>query len=79
MLMELTIALPCTHFSPASITAHFEESIMIGTREMSGSAAIRLRKVTIAFSESSMPSSMLTSSMLAPLSTCWRATSSAAA
>jgi hypothetical protein len=33
----------------------------------------------MAFSESSMPSSMLTSSMLAPFSTCWRATSSAAA
>ena len=77
--MEFTTALPCTHFNPASITDHFEESIIKGTREMSGSAATRLRKVTIAFSESSMPSSMLTSSMLAPLSTCWRATSSAAA
>jgi hypothetical protein len=36
--------LPCRHFSPASITDHFELSIMIGTRAMSGSAAIRLRK-----------------------------------
>ena len=79
MLMELTTDLPCTHFSPASITDHFDESIMIGTREMSGSAASRLRKVTMAASELSMPSSMLTSSMLAPFSTCWRATSSAAA
>ena len=79
MLMEFTTDLPCTHFRPASMTDHFEESIMIGTREMSGSAAMRLRKVSMAFSESSMPSSMLTSSMLAPLSTCWRATSSAAA
>ena len=78
MLIELTMDLPCTHFSPASITDHLDESIMIGTREMSGSAASRLRKVTIAFSELSMPSSMLTSSMLAPLATCWRATSSAA-
>ena len=26
------------------MTSHLEESIMIGTREMSGSAAIRLRK-----------------------------------
>jgi hypothetical protein len=77
--MEFTTALPCTHLRPDSITDHFEESIMIGTREMSGSAAIRLRRVTIAASESSMPSSMLTSSMLAPDSTCWRATSSAAA
>ena len=33
----------------------------------------------MAASESSMPSSMLTSRILAPLSTCWRATSSAAA
>jgi len=79
MLMEFTTDLPCTHFSPASITDHFEESIMMGTRLMSGSAAIKFRKVCIAASESNMPSSMLTSSMLAPLSTCWRATSSATA
>ena len=43
-LMELTIALPCTHFSPASITVHLEESSMIGTRAMSGSAATRLQE-----------------------------------
>ena len=79
MLMELTIGLPCTHFSPASITDHLEESIMIGTREMSGSEAIRLRKVSIALSESSSPSSMLTSRIWAPFSTCERATASAAA
>ena len=78
MLIELTIALPCTHFRPASITLHLELSIMIGTRAMSGSAAIRLRNVVIAFSESSRPSSMLTSRICAPVSTCWRATSSAA-
>ncbi len=53
--------LPCTHFSPASITSHLELSIITGTREMSGSAAIRLRKVIIACLESSRPSSMLTS------------------
>jgi len=29
------------HFSPASITAHFDESIITGTREMSGSEATR--------------------------------------
>ena len=34
----MTIALPCTHLSPASITDHFEESIITGTRAMSGSA-----------------------------------------
>ena len=39
---------------------------MIGTRAMSGSAAIRLRNVVIASSPSIMPSSMLTSRMLAP-------------
>ena len=50
---------------------------MIGTRAISGSPAIRLRKRTIAASASSIPSSMLISMICAPLSTCWRATSSA--
>ena len=72
------MALPCTHLRPASITLHFELSIMSGTRAMSGSPAIRFRKVTIAFSESSRPSSMLTSSTCAPFSTWLRATASAA-
>ena len=76
--IELTTALPCTHFSPASITENFEESIITGTRAMSGSAAIRLRNVIIAFSESSRPSSMLTSMICAPFSTWSRATASAA-
>jgi hypothetical protein len=62
---------------PASMTGHFDESTMIGTREMSGSAATRLRKVTMAASASSMPSSMLTSMICAPSSTWLRATSSA--
>ncbi len=78
MLIELTTHLPCTHFRPASITSHFEESIMTGTREMSGSAAISFRKVVIAAFESSIASSMLTSISCAPFSTCWRATDSAA-
>ena len=56
------------------MTVHFELSIMTGTREMSGSDAIMLRKVVMAFSESSRPSSMLTSMIWAPASTCWRAT-----
>ena len=43
--IELTIGLPCTHFRPASITSHFDESIITGTRAMSGSAAMRLRNV----------------------------------
>ena len=77
--MELTIDLPCTHFRPASITDHFEESIMTGTRAISGSPAIKLRSFTIAACESSMPSSMLTSMICAPFATCWRAISTAAA
>jgi hypothetical protein len=72
----LTTHLPCRHFSPASITDHFEESIITGTREMSGSEATRLRKVVIAFAESSIASSMFTSMICAPFSTCWRATAS---
>ena len=78
MLIELTIGLPDTHFSPASITLHFELSIITGTRAMSGSAAIRLRKMVIACSESSKASSMLTSTIWAPFSTWLRATSTAA-
>ena len=53
------------------------KSTITGTRAMSGSAATRLRKVTIAFSESSRPSSMLTSMICAPFSTWSRAISSA--
>ena len=78
MLIELTIGLPDTHFSPASITLHFELSIITGTRAMSGSAAMRLRKVVIACSPSSSASSMLTSMICAPFSTWSRATSTAA-
>jgi hypothetical protein len=77
MLIELTMALPCTQRRPASITLHFDESIMIGTREMSGSLAIRFRKRTMAAWLSSMASSMLMSMICAPFSTCWRATASA--
>ncbi len=50
------------------MTLHFEESIITGTRAMSGSAAIRRRKRDIAASASSMPSSMLTSMICAPFS-----------
>ena len=35
--------LPCTHLSPASMTLHFELSIITGTRAMSGSLAMRFR------------------------------------
>ena len=59
------------------MTLHLELSIMIGTRAISGSPAIRLRNRTIAAFESSMASSMLMSMICAPFSTCWRATASA--
>ena len=71
--IELTMPLPCTHLRPASMIDHLELSIITGTREMSGSDAISLRKVDMAFSPSSRPSSMLTSMTWAPLSTCSRA------
>ena len=77
--MELTIGLPWTHFSPATMMPNLELSTMTGTRAMSGSAATRLRNSTMAFSESSRPSSMLTSITWAPLATWSRATSRAAA
>jgi hypothetical protein len=48
MLIELTIGLPETHLSPASITLPLELSIITGTRAMSGSAPISLRNVSIA-------------------------------
>ena len=76
-LIELTIPLPCTHLSPASITSHFELSIMMGTRAMSGSEAISRRNVLMASFESSIASSMFTSMIWAPPSTCWRATARA--
>ncbi len=77
MLIEFTMPLPWMQRRPASITAHLDESIMIGTRAMSGSLAIRFRKRTMAAWLSSMASSMLMSITWAPFSTCWRATASA--
>ena len=75
--IELTIGLPCTHLSPASMTSHLLESIISGTREMSGSLATSLTKRSIASTPSIIPSSMLMSMTCAPASTCWRATLSA--
>jgi len=43
---------------PTSITDHFELSMTIGRRATSGSEAMRSRKVPMAASESSMPSSI---------------------
>ena len=45
----------------------------MGTRAMSGSEPRAFRNVVMACSESSMASSMLTSIICAPPSTCWRA------
>ena len=75
--IELTMPLPCRQRSPAWITDQRELSTMIGSRAISGSVATRLRKRVIAASESSMPSSMFTSSTLAPPRTCSSATSTA--
>jgi hypothetical protein len=52
------------------MTDHFEESTITGTRQMPGSDATRRRKVVMARSASSIPSSMFTSMIWAPLSTC---------
>ena len=38
--IELTTLLPCTHLRPAWMTDHFELSIMMGTRAISGSVAM---------------------------------------
>src|SRR5947209_1895236 len=59
--------------------SHFDESIITGTRAISGSAAIRCRNLTIAAFESSIASSMLTSMICAPFATCCRAISTAPA
>ena len=56
---------------------NLDESTITGTREISGSAAIRLRNFLIAASPSSMASSMLTSMIWAPLATWSRAMSNA--
>ncbi len=78
MEIELTIGLPWTHLRPASMTSHLDESTITGTRLMSGSPATSFRNRSIAATPSIMPSSMLTSMIWAPLSTCWAATDSAA-
>ena len=64
--MELTMPLPWMQRRPASMTLHLDESIITGTRAISGSPAIRFRKRTMAAWLSSMASSMLTSMTWAP-------------
>src|SRR3954453_4794828 len=78
-LIELTTPLPWMQRSPASSTVHFDESIMTGTLAMAGSVATRFRNRVIVASPSIRSASMLTSIRFAPFSTCWRATSTAAA
>ena len=68
--IEFTMPLPCKQRRPASMTVHLDESTMIGTSAMSGSAAMRLRNLVIAPTPSNMPSSMLMSMICAPVSTC---------
>ena len=75
--IEFTIGLPWVLRRPVSMTSHLEESIISGTRLMSGSEAMSLVKRSMAATPSIMPSSMLTSMTCAPASTCWRATVSA--
>ena len=56
MEIELTIPLPCTHLSPASITVHFEESTITGTLVISGSLPMSCRKRVMAATPSMRPS-----------------------
>ena len=72
--IEFTIHFPCTHFNPASIISNLELSIMIGIRAISGSLCKRFKKVVMASTPSRSASSIFTSRICAPFSTCWRAT-----
>mmetsp|Transcript_37936 Transcript_37936/g.93037 ORF Transcript_37936/g.93037 Transcript_37936/m.93037 type:complete len:217 (-) Transcript_37936:214-864(-) len=76
--IEFTIDLPWQQRRPASTTLKSLLSTMMGTRAMSGSLAMRFKKRVMAAAESSMPSSMFTSSICAPFSTWSRATAIAA-
>ena len=77
MEIEFTIHFPCTHFNPASIISNLELSIMIGILAISGSLCTKFKKVVMAFTPSSKASSMFTSIICAPLSTCCLATDKA--
>ena len=78
--IELTIGLPWTHLSPASITSHFE---LVDHHRHAGDVGLGGDEVQELGhrrgAESIRPSSMLTSMTWAPFSTWSRATSSAAA
>ena len=72
------MALPCTQRRPASTMSKFDESIMNGTRAMSGSVAAMFRKRVIAAVPSRRPASKLMSITVAPASICCFATPRAA-
>ena len=59
--IEFTTARPWTHLRPARITFQSEESTITGRRAISGSPAIRFRKVVISDAASSKPSSIFIS------------------
>ena len=69
--------LPCRHLRAVSSTSKREESTITGTREISGSEAIRFRKCFISARASSIASSIFTSSTIAPSRTCAAAISRA--
>ena len=73
----MTTHFPCTTCSPASMISHLELSIIMGTLEISGSATIRFKNLTMASFPSIKPSSILISMIWAPPSTWCRATSKA--
>ena len=75
--IEFTIGFPCVHFRPVSMTENFDESMMSGSFEISGSEAMKFKNVFIATWASSIPSSMFTSMPCAPPSTWSRATDNA--
>ena len=68
---------PCTFCRPASTISNFDESIIKGTLHTSGSVAAMRRNFVMAVTPSSMPSSTLTSTTMAPSSICLRATAMA--
>ncbi len=69
-LMELTTGRPCILFSPSFMTFQSEESIITGTRAISGSTPMRDKNAAISATESSIESSRFTSTIFAPAATC---------
>ena len=59
--IEFAMPFPWIFCNPFSITLHLEESIIMGTLEISGSEATSLRNFSITSSELIKPSSIFTS------------------